>query len=198
MYSKKRLVLAIFCIVLFIAMIVTAKVVCAATEDDWARRARDTFESEFGEYLQSLVDVYDIEYELMLALIWTESTYQQTLIAGRNWGFTQINTINHSWLRIDYGLDNMLCSYQNLHAGAIILRMALDAADNNYHRALMNYNMGHSGAAAQFRKGIYTSSYSRVVVARYELLKEQKNNTYIEDTILIDFEPISTNHIEPD
>lgn len=115
-------------------------------------------------------------YELVLAMMWQESNYTPDLISATDdYGIMQINACNHEWLSDLLGTTNFLDVYQNIDAGTyIISKMLLKYGDE--HKALMAYNMGENGAALNWDAGIYTSSYSRGIIAKREAVKSNNYN----------------------
>lgn len=115
-------------------------------------------------------------YELILAMMWQESNYTPDIISATDdYGIMQINACNHEWLSDLLGTTNLLDVYQNIDAGTyIISKMLLKYGDE--HKALMAYNMGENGAALNWDAGIYTSSYSRGIIAKREAIKSNNYN----------------------
>lgn len=115
-------------------------------------------------------------YELVLAMMWQESNFTPDTISKTNdYGIMQINTCNHEWLRDVLGTTNFLDASQNIDAGTyIISKMLLKYEDE--HKALMAYNMGERGASLNWEAGIYTSNYSRGVVAKREAIEANNYN----------------------
>ena len=115
-------------------------------------------------------------YELVLAMMWQESNYTPDIVSATDdYGIMQINACNHEWLRDLLGTTNFLDVYQNIDAGTyIISKMLLKYGDE--HKALMAYNMGENGAALNWDAGIYTSSYSRGIIAKREAIKSNNYN----------------------
>lgn len=115
-------------------------------------------------------------YELVLAMMWQESNFTPDTISKTNdYGIMQINACNHEWLRDVLGTTNFLDASQNIDAGTyIISKMLLKYEDE--HKALMAYNMGERGASLNWEAGIYTSNYSRGVVAKREAIEANNYN----------------------
>ena len=115
-------------------------------------------------------------YELVLAMMWQESNYTPDIVSATDdYGIMQINACNHEWLSDLLGTTNFLDVYQNIDAGTyIISKMLLKYGDE--HKALMAYNMGENGAALNWDAGIYTSSYSREIIAKREAIKSNNYN----------------------
>jgi soluble lytic murein transglycosylase-like protein len=101
---------------------------------------------------------------LIMALIWRESNYKTDVIgtAGEI-GLMQIHPVNFKEIKNTLELNDLTNSYQNIKAGVYILDKHLEKYQNN-HLALMCYNLGESGAKAQWNKGNYTTEFSRSVI----------------------------------
>lgn len=96
--------------------------------------------------------------------------FDPSIISGTSdYGLFQINKINHKRMA-DLGYTDMLDAEDNIKAGVYILAECLSRNDN-YHQALMAYNMGQAGCNRAMAKGIYSTAYSRGVMAYYEGLK---------------------------
>lgn len=106
------------------------------------------------------------KYKLLLAQMFTESGYDANCISETNdYGLMQINSCNHEWLSEQLGITDFLDPYQSIEAGCYIM-------SNNYNKydiesALVAYNMG----AGAVRRGIYSSDYSRRVLANLDKLE---------------------------
>ena len=115
---------------------------------------------------------YDVPPELMLALMFVESSYRIDVISRTNdYGLCQINRINHAELSELLGIDDFLDPVQNMTAGAYMIGKYMAEYDGDVHAALMCYKLGESGAARRFKQGIYSNAYSRKVVKVMEGLE---------------------------
>jgi len=115
--------------------------------------------------------LYGVPYELAMAVMYVETggTFDSSLRSKTNdSGLFQINDVHKKWLR-ESGINDLYNPYQNSSAGIWILKDALSKGDN-IHTSLMVYNMGHGGARKLWKKGIYSSKYSRKVVETMDLL----------------------------
>lgn len=115
-------------------------------------------------------------YELVLAMMWQESHFKADLVSSTNdYGIMQINKCNHEWLSEQLGINNYMDAKQNIEAGTyLISKLLLKYEDEN--KALMAYNMGERGASLNWEAGIYTSNYSRGVVAKREAIEANNYN----------------------
>lgn len=115
-------------------------------------------------------------YELVLAMMWQESNFTPDTISKTNdYGIMQINVCNHEWLMDVLGTTNFLDVSQNIDAGTYIISKLLIKYEDE-HKALMTYNMGERGASLNWEAGIYTSNYSRGVVAKREAIEANNYN----------------------
>ena len=115
--------------------------------------------------------LHGVPYELAMAVMYVETggTYKTDLRSKTNdSGLFQINDVHKQWLK-ESGITDLYNPYQNSSAGIWILKDALSKGDN-IHTSLMVYNMGHGGARKLWKKGIYSSKYSRKVVETMDLL----------------------------
>ena len=130
--------------------------------------------TELQDELFTICETYDVPPELMLALMFVESSYRIDVISRTNdYGLCQINKINHAELSELLGIDDFLDPIQNMTAGAYMLGkyMAEYDGDNvnlTLHAALMCYKLGENGAAKRFKQGVYSNAYSRKVVSVME------------------------------
>ena len=97
-----------------------------------------------------------IEYELVLALMWRESTFRiEAVSINRNGtqdsGLMQINDVNRGWLEERYGIYNLMDPFQNIDAGTLILADLLSRYGEK--QALMAYQFGESGMLRLIREG---------------------------------------------
>lgn len=115
-------------------------------------------------------------YELVLAIMWQESNFTPDIISETNdYGIMQINFYNHEWVRDTLGTTDFLDVNQNIDAGTYIISKLLLKYEDE-HKALMAYNLGERGASLNWESGIYTSEYSRGVVAKREAIESNNYN----------------------
>lgn len=95
---------------------------------------------------------YGVPYSVALAVIEAESSFWPDAENGSCYGYMQINSINKSWL------------LQNLHSGIYMLG-DLYGKYGDWHKVLVCYNCGETGAYNQyFSQGLTSSGYSRHVM----------------------------------
>ena len=127
----------------------------------------------YQDYLWKTCKKYKVTdyYELFIAQMYHESGFQTDIVSGTNdYGLMQINKCNHDWLSKKLGKSNFLDPYTSIEAGVYILSDYLKKYDD-VQTALVCYNMGESA----IQKGIYSTKYSRGVLADKKLLVELEN-----------------------
>jgi hypothetical protein len=121
------------------------------------------------DFIYEMSEKYDVEVELILAVIEQESNFDSNCRSTTNdTGLMQINDINLDELKENLNITNLYDPYQNIEAGTYFLKKCLDAANNELNPALMCYNFGIGGARELWKEGIYSSQYSRDIVAKYK------------------------------
>lgn len=132
---------------------------------------------EIQDYIRENCEEYDVPMELVIAMIEHESSFRADVISKTNdYGYMQINTINHEWLSETLGVSNFLDPYENILCGIYIISGHLEKTDGNIELALMRYNCGATGARRLWEQGIYSTSYSRSIMTLYESYQEKAAN----------------------
>lgn len=124
-------------------------------------------DDELQEYTQDICAEYAFPcYDIIVAMIWTESGYTEDIVSSTNdWGYMQINGINHQTLREELGITDFLDGEQNILAGVYMIQK-LYHKYGDIGKALMAYNCGEYGAAGLWEEGIYSTNYSRTIQKR--------------------------------
>lgn len=138
--------------------------------------AKDVFviEEAIDEYSKE----YEVDADLVRAIISCESG-GKVKAKGYNkngtsdHGLMQINSCNHEWLKKELGITDFYDINQNIHCGVFMIADLMDR-HNDLHTVLMAYNMGEKRTRELQAKGIYSSEYSRKVMAVYDRIKEEK------------------------
>lgn len=131
---------------------------------------------ELQTYTFELCQEKNVDYEMVLALMKVESDYNASLVSQTNdYGIMQINRVNHKWLREQLGITDFLDPRQNILCGVTMLGNLRAKYEEN-HKILMAYNMGEGGARTKWLQNVYTSHYSRKVMAVREELVERKKD----------------------
>ncbi len=131
-------------------------------------------ENDFQEYVQDICRKYGFDrYDIIIALIGCESDFQENAISPTDdYGYMQINEINHEWLSNELEIVDFLDGEQNVIAGVYMLSNLYSKYDD-IGLALMCYNCGEKGARRLWEQGIYSTNYSRKVIETAECLKER-------------------------
>jgi len=129
-------------------------------------------DADIQRYINEKCEANGIPTELVIALIWRESRYQADAVSSTNdYGLMQINACNKAEIERVLKVTDLMNPYQNIKAGIYILGNALETAEWDYNRALMIYNLGLSGAKAQWQQGVYSTDFSRGVLAKMNELE---------------------------
>lgn len=116
------------------------------------------------DFIYCLSYGYDIDFSLVMAVIQQESSFRaDTISDSKDYGLMQINKVNHSWLTEKLGVTDFLDPYQNTRSGIFILRKLFEKYEDT-EKVLMAYNLGETGAARLWKKGIYETAYSNKVM----------------------------------
>ena len=127
---------------------------------------------DLQRYIYDRSAALGLEFELVLALIWRESTFRiEAIGVNRNGtqdsGLMQINDVNRGWLSERYGIYNLMDPFQNVDAGTMILADLLSRYGEPY--ALMAYQFGEGGMLRMVGDGASATEHSRRVrEKRYE------------------------------
>lgn len=121
---------------------------------------------------------YGVDYTLLMAIMQQESQFDVYARSDAgDFGLMQINRINHPALSVTLGIHDFLDPYDNVRAGAYMLRDLFDKYQDT-NKVLMAYQMGEAGAAACWEQGITESQYSRSVLRiQRELISQQQRGT---------------------
>ena len=128
---------------------------------------------EQQEFTYYLCTGYNIDFTLVMALIQIESSFDPSVISVTNdYGYMQINKINHQWLTDTIGVTDFTDPYQNIRAGVFVLRKLYERYQDT-NMVLMAYNMGEDGAARLWEKGIYSTDYTEKILNYQTQFNEQ-------------------------
>lgn len=121
-------------------------------------------------YIHELCANYDISYAMVIAMIDVESGFNSKAVSSTNdYGLMQINAINHKE-NMDY-----LNPYDNVKQGIKALHR-LTGEYNEADLVAMCWNCGEAGARKLWEQGIYSTEYSRKILAK-KLEYEEKNRS---------------------
>lgn len=133
---------------------------------------------ELQEYTYYLCEAYYLDFDFVMGLMYTESSFRADIISPTNdYGLMQINAINHADLTDKLGITDFTDAYQNIRAGVYILRGLFEKYDDAA-KVCMAYNMGEYGASVLWERGIYATAYSNKVLAKAnEYAAERSGNS---------------------
>lgn len=117
---------------------------------------------------------YHIDSSIVFAVICKESGYDAGTVGdgGNSLGLMQIQGKWHRERMERLGCDDLMNPFQNVTVGIDILANLLYRYEGEPERALMAYNAGVAGANTYwFSKGVYSTEYSRAVMAKAEELR---------------------------
>lgn len=121
---------------------------------------------DLQEYTYYLCKAYYIDFDFVMALMYTESSFNADIVSGTNdYGLMQINKCNHAELTDKLGITDFTEPYQNIRAGVYILRRLFEKYDDAA-KVCMAYNMGEYGASVLWEQGVYETAYSNKVLAK--------------------------------
>lgn len=120
--------------------------------------------------LHAACERHGVPLSLALAIIQKESTFNPKAKNQKCFGLFQIHQINYTWLRAS-GIEPTAYT-GNIDAGVMMIGGLL-VKYGDVHKALMAYNCGEGGAKKLWKRGTYTTSYSRSVV-KYAQQWEEK------------------------
>lgn len=129
---------------------------------------------ELQEYTYYLCQAYYIDFDFVMALMFTESSFNATAVSATNdYGLMQINACNHKQLEDKLGITDIMEPYQNIRAGLYMLRGLFEKYDDA-SKVCMAYSLGEYGASVLWDKGIYSTSYSNKILIKADEYKTQQ------------------------
>lgn len=142
---------------------------CASTSEE---KYPITLSEELIEYTKTTAEEYEIDYRLVLAVMYYESRFTEHVenYNGTCVGLMQVTLKYEDWLSEKTGieLDLKMNSEHNITAGIWMLRDALSkTTDTKY--ALMIYNKGARGASDYMKAHHGYNTYAKEV---YKIYKE--------------------------
>ena len=129
---------------------------------------------ELQIYTQEVCKEYKVPFDLVIGVMFVESTFNQSARNGNCYGLMQVNDINTEELK-NIGVYDLTDAKQNIKSGVYLLSKALRKYDIS--EALIVYNWGDSGAKEKLNSGITSTDYTRKVL-RYAAGLEVKERIY--------------------
>lgn len=128
---------------------------------------------EQQEFTYYLCTGYNLDFTLVMALIQNESSFAPSVVsATHDYGYMQINEMNHQWLTDTLGVTDFTDPYQNIRAGVFVLRKLYERYQDT-NMVLMAYNMGENGASRLWEKGIFETDYTQSILTIQEQFNDQ-------------------------
>lgn len=131
-------------------------------------------ENERQDYVFETCSLYDVPCELVFAVMGVESSYIDSHISDNgDYGIMQINSINHSWLSEELGVNDFLNFEQNVLCGVYMLA-------DYYHRYVdfnkiaMCYRYGENAAKEMWNNGITETEYTRKIIRLMATMEYKK------------------------
>lgn len=132
---------------------------------------------DLQEYTYKQCD-YDRElYLLVMAIMQTESGFKANSIGidGHDLGLMQIRDCNLEALKEKFGSIDLMNPYDNIKCGVSMIKGLYEKYEHK-NLALMAYNCGEAGARKLWKKGIYSTEYSRKVTEYYDSFAEKERH----------------------
>lgn len=129
---------------------------------------------ELQIYTQEVCKEYKVPLDLVVGMMFAESTFNPNAKNGDCYGLMQVNTINAEELK-SIGVYDLTDAKQNIKGGVYLLSKALTKFDLS--GALIAYNCGESDAREKLNNGITSTNYTRKVL-KYAAGLEVKERIY--------------------
>lgn len=136
---------------------------------------------------QKSSETHGVPKENILAMILVENPEFKENLKHTNtngsvdYGISQINSCNLKEFK-SLGYTDIFNVDQNIQYGTLKLKWAYDKYQN-WEQAYMVYNMGDGGASRLFKKGIYSSKYSRKVMDKLYNINQYIPEKYQSDDL---------------
>lgn len=127
-------------------------------------------------YLWELCKEKKLNYYLVVALLEHESHYKYDCLGdyGNSFGYMQIYQKYHIDRMKKEQVADLMDPYGNMRVGTTFLQELYEGyGSSGDNCVLMVYNMGTGGAKKLWRKGIYSSEYSREIIKRSKEIEQE-------------------------
>lgn len=130
---------------------------------------------ELQEYTFKQCDSNKDLYFLVMAIMQAESGFDSSSVGpdGKDLGLMQIRTCNIASMEEKFGQIDLMNPYDNIKCGVSMIK-GLYKKYEYKNLALMAYNCGEAGARKLWKKGIYSTEYSRKVTEYYDSFAEKE------------------------
>ncbi len=152
-------------VMLMMSIVVTPVTAFAKTEVDVPQNV-----AEAANYYGGM---YGIDTELILALIFTESSYDRKVENGVHKGLMQVNEKLHAGIIKDKGVTDIYDVDSNINIGCKVLYDIMED-DKDIYSALMKYN-GDTAGLKKYQKTGTPSYYASSIVKLQEKLEKEIN-----------------------
>lgn len=128
---------------------------------------------DLQKFIFYLSKAYEIDFTFVMALIQQESSFRADVVSeSKDYGLMQINEVNHALITEALGVTDFLEPYDNIRSGMFILRKLFEKYKTP-EKVLMAYNLGESGAARLWEKGIFEINYSKSIFQYQQQFDEE-------------------------
>lgn len=135
---------------------------------------------EQQRFIHFQCDKYDVDYEVILALMSLESNYNINAINNSNnngttdYGIMQINDCNINSLNKHFGRQLDYMDFEdNVMAGVYYFSTIQDV--ENVSKTLLKYNQGSYGSSKYYNKYLtYDSAYVRIILSKVDEIKSMR------------------------
>lgn len=129
---------------------------------------------ELQIYTQQVCKEYKVPFDLVIGVMFAESTFDPNAKNGDCYGLMQVNAINAEELK-SISVYDLTDAKQNIKGGVYLLSKTLTKFDLS--GALIAYNCGESRAREKLNNGTTSTDYTRKVL-RYAAGLEVKERIY--------------------
>lgn len=131
--------------------------------------------TEIAEFTHNLCNEKGIDTNLVLALMYCESTYDKNAVNGNCYGLMQINSINDSYAEAIGCPDYKTDWKQNITVGVELLSN-LEPKYSATESLIMAYNQGEAGADELLGEGFGSTEFTKKVYEKYQQYNAERNS----------------------
>lgn len=133
-----------------------------------------SLDKELQKYTYDLCLKKNVDYELVLAVMWRESRFELDATGynsngTQDSGIMQINDINKEWIAEELNVTDLYDPQQNILAGVTMLSDFIDTYGE--HDGLMAYGAGETGMSRLKEKGVNTLGNVQVAFDKRDEIK---------------------------
>ena len=168
------------CLVISLGLIVSYA--ASVNADSGMIQTYENWPTELKQYTKEECDRYDVDYSLVLAIIYNESRFQSGLThlnsnGTTDYGLMQVNEVNFDFLRETVGIKSMrdvLDDKTGIRCGIELLAYHKDFTGDD-SSALLRYQIGAGKYRKYLQRGRYTNeTHSRVLTYQNEFAEYLK------------------------